>query len=59
MNLRSCVRAVCPLNLQRTDRKKQQLTYYSGSEAEDTWSGTKQEKSLLELEVYSEGFVYK
>ena len=68
MNLQSCLRAVCPLNLERTDRKKQQLTTtarrrcenehsYTVVTAEDTRSGTN--KKELELEVYSKGFVYK
>ena len=30
---------------------------YTAATAEDTWSGTN--KKELELEVYSEGFVYK
>ena len=69
MNLRSCVRAVCSLNLERADRKKQQLTTtaarrrcenersYTAATAEDTRSGTNRKE--LELEVYSEGLVYK
>ena len=59
---------MCPLNLEIADWKKQQLTTtaqrrcenehsYTVATAEDTRSGTN--KKELELEVYSEGFVYK
>ena len=52
MNLRSCVKAVCQLNLERADRIKQQLTTtarrpcenersYTAATAEDTRSGTR------------------
>ena len=62
------MRAVCSLNLERADRKKQQLTTtarrrcenersYTAATAEDMRSGTN--KKELELEVYSEGLVYK
>ena len=55
------MRAVCSLNLERADRKKQQLTTtaqsrcenersYTAATAEDTRSGTN--KKELELEVY-------
>ena len=58
---------VMPLNLERADRKKLQLTTtarrccenkcsYTAATAEDKRSGTN--KKELELEVYSEGFVF-